>query len=142
MKTSVHGREAACTDSKLSADGHAPHIFRSITLPLAEHKRNIRWMGTSLHQVKMIGGHKTPYTSFLLGNREIKENDCVEIDPAPGESKARIARIEALWSETPQDGEERMLARIRRFYRPGVCNRLSPALQFCPSFNILCLSRY
>ena len=37
----------------------------------------------------------------------------------PGEAQRAVVRIQALWSERPQDGRERMLTRTRRYYRCG-----------------------
>ena len=49
--------------------------------------------------------------------------DDVEVEVL-GERLPRVARIEALWSERPVDGIERMLARCRFYYRPSVCDLL------------------
>lgn len=48
--------------------------------------------------------------------------DCIELAPEPGESHSRVAQVQALWSECLADGQERKLARCRRFYRPEVCS--------------------
>ena len=44
----------------------------------------------------------------------------MELQPAPGEMLPMVVQLQALWSERPADGQERMLARVCRFYRPQV----------------------
>lgn len=80
----------------------------------------LRWVGLPLSPGQG-GRHKTYYGGFLLGGVEIKVGDCVELYPSAGETNCRVVKIEALWSEFPQDGCERRLARARRFYLPQVC---------------------
>ena len=52
--------------------------------------------------------------------QRISVGDCVELQPTPGETLPIVAQLQALWSERPADGQERMLARVCRFYRPQV----------------------
>ena len=57
----------------------------------------------------------------------ISVGEFVELQPAPGETLPMVAQVQALWSERPADGQERMLARMCRIYRPQV--QLPPALE-------------
>lgn len=50
------------------------------------------------------------------GSEVMRVSDDVEM-VAPGEPHSAVVRIQALWSERPQDGRERMLARTQRYYR-------------------------
>ena len=52
------------------------------------------------------------------GGEVVRVGDDVELAPAPGEAAAQVSRIEAIWAERRPDGQERLLARVRRFYRP------------------------
>lgn len=78
------------------------------------------WVGLPL-PTGQRGRHRAFYGGFLLEGVEIKVGDCVELYPSVGEEHYRVVKIEALWSEIPQDGCERKLARVRRFYLPEVC---------------------
>ena len=64
----------------------------------------------------------------LQDGQRISVGDCVELQPAPGEVLPMVAQLQELWSERPGDGQERMLARICRFYRPQV--RLMPCAKY------------
>ena len=46
--------------------------------------------------------------------------DYVELQSPPGETLPTVAQLQELWSETPADGQPRMLARVCRFYRAQV----------------------
>lgn len=65
-------------------------------------------------------------TLRLQDGRRLSLGQFVELQPAPGEALPMVAQLQALWSERPADGQERMLARVRRFYRPQVL--LAPVL--------------
>ncbi len=56
----------------------------------------------------------------MQDGQRIAVGECVELQPAAGETLPMVAQIQALWSERPADGQERMLARVCRFYRPQV----------------------
>ena len=61
--------------------------------------------------------------------------DDVEVEVL-GEQLPRVARIEALWSERPVDGTERMLARCRFYYRPQVHPTLLHTRRHAPALGL------
>ena len=68
--------------------------------------------------------------------------DDVEVEVLE-ERMPRVARIEALWSERPVDGTERMLARCRFYYRPSVRPASShglPASALCSRNPFKCMT--
>ena len=64
----------------------------------------------------------------MQDGRSISVGDFVELQPAPGELLPTVAQLQELWSETPADGQPRMLARVCRFYRPQVPSLSASAL--------------
>lgn len=60
----------------------------------------------------------------------IKVGDAVSLRLLPGDDpeEPRVARLQALWSQVPKDGRERMFAQCCLFYRPSVRLLLLPSL--------------
>ena len=62
---------------------------------------------------------------FLLypmqGGDLIKAGNAVLLHMLPGDDAPRVARLQAVWSQVPKDGCERMFAQCCLFYRPSVC---------------------
>lgn len=68
--------------------------------------------------------------------------DAVLLPAATGEAEARVALLQALWSEQPCDGQRRILCRCRLFYRPRVCHSrpiCDPMVRCKPCWLRLCL---
>lgn len=55
----------------------------------------------------------------VQGGEVLGVGDCAEVEVL-GEAQPRVARIDALWSDRPVDGRERMLMRCCYYYRPHV----------------------
>lgn len=92
--------------------------------PLDVRVERLEWIGPPVdppsNVSELAAAHRKYYGGFLCGAKEVHVQDCVELQPYPGETQRRVVRLEALWSERPQDGRERMLATCRRFYFPEV----------------------
>eukprot|EP00803_Ostreobium_quekettii_P009304 evm.model.scf_1138.4 EVM.evm.TU.scf_1138.4 scf_1138:22303-31585(+) len=82
----------------------------------------LQWLGPQVHVPRHVSKgaapHRRYYDGFVCKGEEVHVDDCVELQPSPGEDHGRIVRIEALWSERRLGGRDRMLARCRRFYTP------------------------
>ncbi|BDA40561.1 hypothetical protein COCOBI_01-2140 [Coccomyxa sp. Obi] len=68
--------------------------------------------------------HRTFYSAVAKGDAEMAVGDDVMVEML-GEEQPRVARLEALWSELPVDGCERLLARCRFYYRPSETSFMS-----------------
>ena len=50
----------------------------------------------------------------------VKVGDAVRLCVLPGDAAPRVAHLQALWSQVPKDGCERMFAQCSLFYWPSV----------------------
>ena len=61
---------------------------------------------------------RTYYNAVLLGNVRVAVGSHVELEPLPGETAPRVAKVTSLWAERGVHGEDRPFGRFTRFFRP------------------------